>query len=202
MAGSLTGLPREQQRGMYRGWRASSSLPRRYSAVVHLVPLCAREGEPFGRRPSRRGAGRRSAVISKPAVAPFGATLAIVPSMNEPSQRAKTQPHRGEEGAGCCRAPPRGVRAEEAELEQLIAQDPGGTWHRGESAQGVPVGRVTLHEAMTHVLRQHGGKGMTARQIADEVQWGGVSETDGSSWSRTRSTPGSIATTSCSRTAR
>jgi hypothetical protein len=61
------------------------------------------------------------------------------------------------------------LRAEEAELEQLIARA-----RKELEMKGVPVGRVTLHEAMVHVLREHGGKGMRAREIANAVTDSGL----------------------------
>jgi hypothetical protein len=62
------------------------------------------------------------------------------------------------------------LRAEEAELEQLIARAREELGVEGDLVRGVPVGRVTLHDAMVHVLRQHGGHGMTARELANGVQ--------------------------------
>ena len=66
------------------------------------------------------------------------------------------------------------LRAEEAELEQLIARARKELGIKGDQGKGVPVGRVTLHEAMAHVLREHGGEGMRAREIAVAVMDGGL----------------------------
>ena len=62
------------------------------------------------------------------------------------------------------------LRAEEAELQQLIARAREELGVEGDPVKGVPVGRVTLHDAMVHVLRQRGGQGMTARDLANTVQ--------------------------------
>lgn len=66
------------------------------------------------------------------------------------------------------------LRAEEAELEQLIARARKELGIDGAQVKGVPVGRVTLHEAMAHVLREQGGEGMRARQIAIAVMDSGL----------------------------
>src|SRR5438105_3599570 len=66
------------------------------------------------------------------------------------------------------------LRAEEAELEQLIARARKELGIEGDQMKGVPVGRVTLHEAMVHVLREHGGEGMRAREIANAVTDSGL----------------------------
>lgn len=66
------------------------------------------------------------------------------------------------------------LRAEEAELEQLIARARKELGIESDQVQGVPVGRVTLHEAMAHVLRKHGGEGMRARELAAAVMDSGL----------------------------
>jgi hypothetical protein len=66
------------------------------------------------------------------------------------------------------------LRAEEAELEQLITRARRELGIEGDQLEGVPVGRVTLHEAMAHVLREHGGEGMRARDIATAVMDSGL----------------------------
>jgi hypothetical protein len=66
------------------------------------------------------------------------------------------------------------LRAEEVELEQLIARARKELGIEGAQVNGVPVGHVTLHEAMAHVLRQHGGEGMRAREIAVAVTESGL----------------------------
>lgn len=66
------------------------------------------------------------------------------------------------------------LRAEEAELEQLIARARKELGIEGDRVKGVPVGRVTLHEAMAHVLTEHGGEGMRARELATAVMDSGL----------------------------
>jgi hypothetical protein len=65
------------------------------------------------------------------------------------------------------------LRAEEAELEELIARAREALGIEFSDVNGVPVGRVTLHEAMAHVLREHGG-GMRARDLAAAVTKSGL----------------------------
>ncbi len=66
------------------------------------------------------------------------------------------------------------LRAEEAELEELITRAREQLGIEGDDVAGVPVGRVTLHEAMAHVLREHGGHGMRARDLAAAVTTSGL----------------------------
>jgi hypothetical protein len=72
-----------------------------------------------------------------------------------------------EEGLAEAREELEGLRAQATELEALIA--------RGEVALGTtpaasePEGRLTLHEALEHVLREKNNRWMTVQELANEV---------------------------------
>ena len=62
------------------------------------------------------------------------------------------------------------LRARQAELEEQIAQAEAAL----TDAPASHAARMTLHEALAHVLRDHNNEPMTARELADEVNQRGL----------------------------
>ena len=64
------------------------------------------------------------------------------------------------------------LRARQGELEEQIAQAEAALTDAPASPEHAA--RMTLHEALAHVLRDHNNEPMTARELADEVNQRGL----------------------------